>query len=160
MPAKSTWTLTVYGSNTDSPTTGTDPVYGLPYLATPVGLTNKTVYILKPQFDFAFNTETLEDISGVRIGYQNRRAVFDVETYPFAYKATAVTLEQDMDDMVALADVLGDFKFLFCRIDGGSRAYPASGYVYPVTLAGWSTSINAQFGNRTVNIQLEHRKRA
>lgn len=160
MPAKSTWTVTVYGSNTDYATTGDDAVYGMPYLATPVGLTSKAVYILKPQFDFDFETDVLEDISGTRLGYQSKRGKFNIETYPFAYNATALPLEQDMDDMIALANVLSDFKYLFARIDGGSRAYPATGYVYPVTIAGWSTSINAAAGTRTVTFELQHRKRS
>lgn len=159
MPAVSNWTLTLYGSNTDSATTGTDAVYGLPYLATPAGLANKTIYILKPQFDFEVETEILEDISGTRIGFGSRRAKFNIESYPFSYEATAVTLEQDIDDIVALADIL-DYRYLFARVDGGSRTYPAIGYVYPVTVSNWSTQINAQYGTRIVSIELQHRKRA
>lgn len=160
MPALSTWTLTIYGSNTDVATTGNDPTYGMPYLATPGGAASKTVYILKPQFDFTFTTEVLEDISGTRIGYQNKRGVWDIETYPFSYNATAAALEQDLDDAFALAEIISDYRYLFARIDGGSRAMPASGYVYPVTIAGWSSSIAAQYGTRTISIQLEHRKRS
>lgn len=160
MAAKSNWTLTIYGSATDHATTANDPVYGMPYLATPAGLANKTIYILQPQFDFAFETETLEDVSGDRIGYQNKRGTFNIETYPFKYDATAAALEQDIDDAVAFADILSDYRYLFARIDAGSRAYPATGYVYPVTLAQWSSSINAQYGTRTYSIQLEHRKRS
>lgn len=159
MPAVSTWQLTMYGANTDSATTGTDAVYGLPYLATPAGLASKSIYILKPQFDYEFETDVLQDVSGTRIGYQNRRAKFNIESYPFSYEATATSLEQDMDDIVALADIF-DYKYLFARIEGGSRSYPASGYVYPVTLASWSTQINAQYGTRIVSIELQHRKRA
>lgn len=160
MPAKSTWTLTIYGSSTDHATTGNDPVYGMPYLATPAGLTNKTVYILKPQFDFEFDTDFIEDISGNRIGFQSKRGVFEIESYPFYYNATALTLEQDLDDLFTLADVISDHAFLFARIDGGSRTYPQTGYVYPVTVANWSNTINAQFGSRTLSLTLEHRKKS
>lgn len=160
MPAKSNWTLTVYGSSVDHATTGNDAVYGMPYLATPVGLASKSVYILQPQFDYTFNTDVLEDISGQRIGYQNKRGVFNIETFPFKYDATAVALEQDIEDAVALAEILSDYRYLFARVDAGSRTYPAVGYVYPVTIAGWSATINAQYGTRTYSIQLEHRKRS
>ena len=160
MPAKSNWTLTLYGSATDHATTGNDPTYGMPYLATPAGLASKTIYILKPQFDWSFETETIEDISGTRLGYPNKRGAFNVESYPFKYDATALTLEQDLDDANALADISSDYRYLFARIDGGSRSFPASGYVYPVTIAAWGSSINAQYGTRILAITLEHRKRS
>ena len=58
--------MTLYGSNTDTATTATDTTYGgatllISALTTP---SNKSVYILAPQFDYVFNTGTLEDVSG------------------------------------------------------------------------------------------------
>lgn len=159
MAAKSNWTMTLYSSNTDTATTGTDAVYGGKYVAISslTSTTSKTVYILAPQFDYGFNTITLQDVGGGTEGYTSKRIKFDVETYPFNYDATAVTLEQDIEDLIALANAATVKKYLYVRIDGGSRAYPAANYVYPVTLTNWSTAINRQFGNRTVTLTFEHR---
>jgi hypothetical protein len=161
MPAKSNWTMTLYGSDTDTTTTATDATYGgatllISALTTP---TSKSVYILAPQFDYVFNTGTLEDVSGTVLGFTNRRIKFDIETYPFSYDATAVSLEQDMEDLITVANIIKDKKFLYLRVDGGSRAYPAATYVYPVTLTSWNTSINKQYGNRSMTFSFEHRKR-
>lgn len=162
MPAKSNWTMTLYGSNTDTATTATDATYGgatllISALTTP---SNKSVYILAPQFDYVFDTGTLEDVSGTVLGFTDRRIQFQIETYPFSYDATAVTLEQDMEDLIALANIVKDKDYLYLRVDGGSRAYPAATYVYPVTLTAWNTAINKQFGNRTLTLTFEHRKRS
>jgi hypothetical protein len=162
MPAKSNWTMTLYGSDTDTATTATDATYGgatllISALTTP---TSKSVYILAPQFDYVFNTGTLEDVSGSVLGFTDRRIQFQIETYPFSYDATAVTLEQDMEDLIALANIVKDKDYLYLRVDGGSRAYPAATYVYPVTLTAWNTAINKQFGNRTLTLTFEHRKRS
>ena len=163
MSAKSNWTMTLYANATDVTPSTSDATYGggrvlISSLTSP---STKTIYILAPQFDYTFNTTTLEDVSGDRIGYTTRRIKFDVESYPFAYNATAVTLEQDMEDLIAAADVISNEAkpYLYLRIDGGSRAYPAATYVYPVTLTNWSTSINKQFGNRIVTFSFEHRER-
>lgn len=162
MPAKSNWTMTLYGTTVDASTTGTDSTYGGAYVATSALTTpsSKAVYILAPQFDYNFETGTLQDVSGDVLGFTTRRIKFDIETYPFAYNATAVTLEQDMDDLITLANIIKDKTFLFLRVDGGSRAYPAANYVYPVTLTSWSTSINKEYGTRTVTLSFEHRKRS
>jgi hypothetical protein len=164
MPAKSNWTMTLYGSDTDTATipATVDATYGgalmlISSLTTP---TSKSVYILAPQFDYVFNTGTLEDVSGSVLGFTDRRIQFQIETYPFSYDATAVTLEQDMEDMIALANIVKDKDYLYLRVDGGSRAYPAATYVYPVTLTAWNTAINKQFGNRTLTLTFEHRKRS
>jgi len=162
MPAKSNWTMTLYGSNTDTATTTTDATYGgaIMLISALTTATSKSVYILAPQFDYVFNTGTLEDVSGTVIGFTTRRIQFQIETYPFSYDATAVTLEQDMEDMIALLNIIRDFKYLYLRVDGGSRAYPAATYVYPVTLTSNNTAINKQFGNRTLTLTFEHRKRS
>ena len=99
MPAKSNWTMTLYGSNTDTATTTTDATYGgaMMLVSALTTATSKSVYILAPQFDYVFNTGTLEDVSGTVIGFTTRRIQFQIETYPFSYDATAVTLEQDME---------------------------------------------------------------
>ena len=164
MAAKSNWTMTLYGNATDVVPSASDPTYGGGYvlissLTTP---SSKSIYILAPQFDYTFNTTTLEDVSGDRIGYSTRRIKFDIESYPFAYKTTSVTLEQDMDDLISVANIIDSAAkpYLYLRIDGGSRAYPAANYVYPVTLTSWSTSINKQFGNRIVTVSFEHRERS
>jgi hypothetical protein len=164
MPAKSNWTMTLYGSNTDTATipATVDATYGgaLMLISSLTTATNKSVYILAPQFDYVFNTGTLEDVSGTVIGFTTRRIQFQIETYPFSYDATSVTLEQDMEDMITLLNIIRDFKFLYLRVDGGSRAYPAATYVYPVTLTSNNTAINKQFGNRTLTLTFEHRKRS
>lgn len=163
MAAKSNWTMTLYANATDVTPTTSDGTYGgghvlISSLTSP---STKTIYILAPQFDYTFNTTTLEDVSGDRVGYTTRRIKFDIESYPFAYNATAVTLEQDIEDLIAVANLIDNSakRYLYLRIDGGSRAYPAATYVYPVTLTSWSTSINKQFGNRIVTFSFEHRER-
>ena len=162
MAAKSNWTMTLYGSDTDTATSGTDATYGGAYVAISAltSATNKSVYIIAPQWDYVFNTEVLEDISGNRIGFSTRRIAFDIETYPFTYNATSLPLEQDIEDLIALATVINGKKFHYLRVDGGSRAYPAATYVYPVTLTGWSTAINKEYGTRTLNLTFEHRSRS
>ena len=161
MAAKSNWTLTLYGSDTDTATTGTDATYGgaTVLISSLTSTTSKSVYILAPQFDYAFDTITLDDVSGTKLAYTTRRPKFDIETYPFAYNATAVTLEQDMEDLIALANIIQSKDYLYLRVDGGSHAYPAATYVYPVVLTQWATSVNKQFGNRTMTLSFEHRKR-
>jgi len=161
MAAKSNWTLTLYGSDTDTATTGTDATYGgaTVLISSLTSTTSKSVYILAPQFDYAFDTITLDDVSGTKLAYTTRRPKFDIETYPFAYNGTAVTLEQDMEDLIALANIIQSKDYLYLRVDGGSRAYPAATYVYPVVLTQWATSVNKQFGNRTMTLSFEHRKR-
>lgn len=163
MAAKSNWTMTLYANATDVVPSTSDATYGgghvlISSLTSP---STKTIYILAPQFDYTFNTTTLEDVSGDRVGYTTRRIKFDIESYPFAYNATAVTLEQDIEDLIAVANLIDNSakRYLYLRIDGGSRAYPAATYVYPVTLTSWSTSINKQFGNRIVTFSFEHRER-
>lgn len=163
MAAKSNWTMTLYANATDVVPSTSDATYGgghvlISSLTSP---STKTIYILAPQFDYTFNTTTLEDVSGDRVGYTTRRIKFDIESYPFAYNATAVTLEQDVEDLIAVANLIDNSakRYLYLRIDGGSRAYPAATYVYPVTLTSWSTSINKQFGNRIVTFSFEHRER-
>jgi hypothetical protein len=162
MPAKSNWTMTLYGSNTDTATTTSDATYGgaMMLISALTTATNKSVYILAPQFDYVFNTGTLEDVSGTVIGFTTRRIQFQIETYPFSYNATSVSLEQDMDDMITLLNIIRDFKYLYLRVDGGSRAYPAATYVYPVTLTSNNTAINSQYGNRRLTLTFQHRKRS
>lgn len=162
MSAKSNWTLTLYGSNSDLTASTTEDKYpgkfGL--ISSLVSPLSKSVYILAPQWDLIFDTVTLEDVSGDRIGYTTTRPKFDIETYPFSYNETSVTLEQDLDDLVELMKVIRTKTYLFIRVAGGSRSYPNSaGYVYPVTLTSWSTSINKDFGNRSLTLSFEHRSR-
>jgi hypothetical protein len=163
MPAKSNWTMTLYANATDVTPSTSDATYGGGYvlISALTSPSTKTIYILAPQFDYTFNTTTLEDVSGDRVGYTTRRIKFDIESYPFSYNATSVTLEQDVEDLIAVANLIDNSakRYLYLRIDGGSRAYPAATYVYPVTLTNWSTSINKQYGNRIVTFSFEHRER-
>lgn len=163
MAAKSNWTMTLYANATDVVPSTSDPTYGGGYvlISSLTSPSSKTIYILAPQFDYTFNTTTLEDVGGDRVGYTTRRIKFDIESYPFSYNATSVTLEQDVEDLIAVANLIDNSakRYLYLRIDGGSRAYPAATYVYPVTLTNWSTSINKQYGNRIVTFSFEHRER-
>lgn len=163
MAAKSNWILTLYGSNTDLTANSTEDKYPgkfglISSLTDPL---SKSVYILAPQWDLIFDTTVLQDVGGDRIGFTTARPKFDIETYPFSYNANTGTLEQDIDDLVELMKVIRTKSFLFIRVTGGSRTYPNSaGYVYPVTLASWSTAINKDFGNRIVTLSFEHRSRS
>lgn len=163
MAAKSNWILTLYGSNTDLTANSTEDKYPgkfglISSLTDPL---SKAVYILAPQWDLIFETTTLQDVNGDRLGFTTTRPKFDIETYPFSYNETSVTLEQDLDDLVDLMKVIRTRSYLYIRVTGGSRSYPnTAGYAYPVILTSWSTSINKDFGNRSLTLSFEHRSRS
>lgn len=161
MAARTNWKLTLYGTNTKLAAGVTPDAYGMTTvniasLTTPV---TTAVFILAPEMKPDITSEIIEDIGGEQIGYVQRRGTFTVESYPFNYDATSDPLLQDIDDLTALANNATDKRYLYVRIEGGSRSYPASGSAYPVTIESWEEAINKEFGTRTLTLGLRHREK-
>ena len=152
------WTLTIYKASAD---TGAGTPYDTISVATLTsysGYSAITTNILKPQGTWEFEHFELKDVNGSRFGRSRRRRVFDVECRPYKYDDSAS--EQDLTDLDSIADFVDDASYLWVRIEGGSRTYPASaGVAHPVICTGWSESVNAQVGTRGLNIQFAHRYR-
>lgn len=155
--------MTLYGSDTDTTAVSSDSYYPGKFclISSLTSSVNASVFILAPQYDLGFDTQVVEDINGNRQGFVTRRPKFTIESYPFKYDAVSGSLEQDIDDLIALSNVVNNYKFLYLQVKGGSRTYPNNqDYVYPVTLTDWSTSINKEYGTRQVTFTFEMRKRA
>jgi hypothetical protein len=151
MAGNSNWQLYLYAGNQDVQSTAYDTAF-ITAIATP---TAATVAILAPQEDAEFSFFTLEDVGGGVASTPRRRTKWDVESYPFYYKASAG--QQSVDDLMTLADNLNNKKYLWARIVAGNRETPATGLVHPVYIEDWSTSVNKESGTRTLNITLKHR---
>lgn len=163
MGAALNWKLTLYGSNTNTATGTTPDAYKMRTCAI-TALTSAvtaTAFIIKPEAKPEFTAEKVTDVGGDEIGYLTRRGVFNVESYPFKYDATSAADLQDIDDLVALANVASDYKHLYVRIEAGSRTYPStSGTVYPVTITSWDEAVNTQQGTRSLSVVFAHKQRS
>lgn len=163
MPAKSDWTLTLYGATVDPATTAYTMVTASSVNAY-TGAASYSVYITAPQAQWAIENEPLEDISGWQVSNVKRRRRFSVQTYPFDYAATVTGIPanglQDLDNVDALADLIAGKKYLWAVITGGTRSWPATaGQAHPVTVTGWAETINASAGTRSIVIDMELRGR-
>lgn len=163
MPAATNWKLTLYGSNTNTATGSTPDGYKMRTCAITAltAATSASAFIIKPEAKPEFTAEKVTDVGGDEIGFLTRRGVFNVESYPFRYDATSQTDLQDIDDLVALANVASDYKHLYVRIEAGSRTYPSTaGTVYPVTISSWDESVNTQQGTRQLSVVFAHKQRS
>lgn len=165
MAGDTSWTLTLYGT-TSAAAVGTTPdAYNMRTAAitalTALGAVSREVYILKPEHKPEITSEPITDIGGNEIAFVTRRGIFDVQSYPFQYTPTTDTAEQDLDDLIGLADVVSEYPHLYVRIKAGPRTYPSTtGTVYPVTVRSWDESLNVQQGNRTLAVQFAHKVRS
>lgn len=162
MPADSQWTLTLYGTTTAATVATTPDAYNMRTAAiTALGTYLKEVFILKPEHKPEITSEAITDVGGNEIAFVTRRGTFDVQSYPFAYTGTTATDEQDLDDLIQLADIVSEYPNLYVRIKAGSRTYPSTtGTAYPVTVRSWDEALNVQQGNRTLSVQFAHKIRS
>lgn len=163
MGANVNWKLTVYGSSVNT-TAGTTPdAYDMRTVAI-TALTSPTtasVFIVGPQARPEITAEEIVDVGGDAIGYVTRRGVFEVVAFPALYDATSEADAQDIDDLVALADVVASSDNLYIRIDAGSRTYPSTtGTVYPVTVRDWNEQVNFSAGTRTLTVNFAHKNKS
>ena len=153
------WTVTLYKATAD---TGAGTPYDTISIATLTGYTGYATIvttILAPQGTWANESFVIKDVSGNQFGRIRRRRAFDVECRPFVYNDSA-DVDHNLTDVDDITDFLDDASYIWVRIDGGSRTYPASaGVAHPVICTGWSESINKDAGTRGLSIQLEHRYR-
>lgn len=163
MGASSNWKATLYGSNTDTAAATLDTTYQA-YTCLISSLTSAVSaswFITGPQYTPEVETNVLTDVNGNSVGFARRVATFDVISWPFTYDATSASDAQDLDDYVTLTNIMTGYKYLYLRIDGGSRSYPAAGSVYPVVIDGSpSTNIDFARGTRSVTIRFRARKAA
>ena len=155
--ALSEWQAIIYAA-TEDPGAGT--AYDTLSTATIAGYTGyatASIYILKPEGTWAFDTAIITDVSGSQFGKAQRRRVFNIESYPFRYDAGGT---QDLDDIDTFAAVIDGAPYLWVRILGGSRTYPSTASTaHPVICTGWAEQLNVEAGTRRVNVNLEHRYR-
>lgn len=162
MPADTNWTLTLYGTTTAA-TVGTTPdAYNMRTVATSaIAVFSKEIFILKPEHKPEITSEPITDVGGNEIAFVTRRGTFDVQSYPFRYDATADPAEQDLDDLIFLADIASEYPHLYIRIKAGTRTYPSTaGTAYPVTIRSWDESLNVQQGTRALSVQFAHKIRS
>ena len=163
MAANPKWKLTLYGSNTMTTAGVTPDAYAMRTIATSSLTTpaSASIFIIKPEVKPEITAEQIEDVGGDAVSYAQRRGTFNVASFPFNYDATSATDLQDIDDLVTFADVATDYKYLYLRIDAGSRTYPATaGTVYPVTIRNWEESVNSEYGTRSLSVVFAHRHKS
>lgn len=163
MGASSAWKATLYGSNTDTAAATLDTTYQA-YTCLISALTasvSASWFITGPQYQPEIETNILTDVNGNSIGFARRVATWEIISWPFMYDATSATDAQDLDDYVTITNLIATYKYLYLRIEGGTRSYPASGSVYPVVLDGApSTNIDFARGTRSVTMRFRARKAA
>ena len=162
MPASNKWKLTIYGSNTMTTAGSTPDAYAMRTIAISslTSAVNASIFIVKPEVKPEMEAEEIVDVGGDAVSYVNRRGTFNVQSFPFNYDATSDTLLQDIEDLIAFTAIVTGYKYLYIRIDAGSRTYPSTAStVYPVTIRDWEESINTQFGTRTLDVTFAHRHR-
>lgn len=152
MAGNANWQLYLYAGDTDVQSTAYDTAF-ITALATPTYLA--TIAILAPNEDADFEFFNLQDIGGGVASTAKRRTRFQVESYPFYYKA--ISGEQTLTDMLTIADNLSGKKYLWARIVAGDRSTPGTGLVHPVYMEEWTTSANKEQGTRTLTMTLKHR---
>ena len=163
MGAATNWKLTIYGSNTNTATGTTPDAYKMRTCAITAltAATSVAAFIIKPEAKPEVTAEKITDIGGDEIGFLTRRGTFNVQSYPYTYDATSAVDLQDLDDLVALANVATDYDHLYIRIDAGSRTYPSTtGTVYPVTVSSWDEALNTQQGTRQLSVVFAHKQRS
>lgn len=155
------WKLILYGNPTAVAVGTTPDAYNMRTAATTLLLLSREMFILKPEHKPEITSEPITDIGGNEIAFVTRRGIFDVQSYPFTYAGTTSPTEQDLDDLIALADVVSEYPNLYIRILAGERTYPSTaGTAYPVTVRSWDESLNVQQGNRTLSVQFAHKIRS
>lgn len=161
MAARNNWKMTLYASNTRLAAGVTPDAYGMTTvtIASITTPTTTSIFIIKPEVKPEITPEMIEDIGGERMVFLQRRGTMNVQSYPFNYDATSNPLGQDIDDLVTFANTVTEKQYLYARIEGGSRSYPAAGSAYPVVIESWEESINSEAGTRTLDIVLKHRER-
>lgn len=112
--------------------------------------------ILAPYEDAEFETSQLVDIGGGTIGSAVRRTIWTVECWPFLFDPS--TTDVDLDDYFTISDGIHSKQFLWVRFIAGTRTSPTtSGHVYPVYVDSFSSSLNKEYGTRTLTLTLKHR---
>jgi len=163
MPANAKWKLTLYGSNTMTAAGSTPDAYAMRTIAISslTSSANAPIFIAKPEVKPEITAEEITDVGGDAISYTVRRGTFNVESFPFNFDATGATDLQDIDDLVTFAGIATGYKYLYLRIDAGSRTYPSTAAtVYPVVIRSWEETVNSQFGTRTLSVVFAHRHKS
>jgi hypothetical protein len=161
MGALTTWKATLYGSNTDTAAATLDTTYKAYYCAVSAltAAASASWFIIAPQYEPSVETNTLQDVNGASIGFQRRVATFEIVSWPFRYDATSLSDDQDLDDWVSVTEIMASYKYLYLKIDGGTRSYPSGANVYPVVIdSAPSTNRNFAAGTRTVTVRFRARK--
>lgn len=157
MPAPTTtWALTFYGANED-PNVSPYDTLAVSSINGYTGATSTTVYILAPEAKWEFEHFNFTDVAGSQSQRSQRRRVFNVETQPYEYGASS---NPDLDDIDTLTSIIDTKKFLWVRIEAGSRTYPsASNVAHPVVVSDWQENIAREYGTRRIQMTLQHRFR-